>query len=125
MNKKLTHEDRCQALLNHASYDRQSRASAVLLLSHGAWLRRADFLTHTSYHFNGGHPWLVVDWPSLNDAFSKGELVCSHTEYIVLEIVLSLMGQRTADLSQLAGLGRTARCVSSAVLTAAGEDDRG
>lgn len=114
--------EHCRALLASSEGSHLEQAAANLVIDHGLWLHRPDFLAHTE-HENG---WLTIRWADVAYALEHGDLVCTESERLVLEVALSLMlGRRNVDLSSIVSLdSRNTAAVTRAVMTAAGYSEQ-
>ncbi|HZD14335.1 MAG TPA: hypothetical protein VE196_04255 [Pseudonocardiaceae bacterium] len=102
-------------------------AAVELLIRHGVWLRRLDFVerfvaVEVDPALVGGTVLAWVDWVAVVQALAGGQLPCSGSEKQLLLIVASLAEGVPVDLSEaLSGLDQAnlAR-VAGAVLAAGG-----
>jgi hypothetical protein len=100
-------------------------AATELLIGHGSWLRRADFVdefVHTDTEPAVDIMVSAVDWPEAITALDAGRLPCSGGERRILAIAASLAEGLPVDLRDaLTGLDSTnIHLVAAAVLHANG-----
>ena len=112
------------ALRAHARGLHCREAAVELLISHGCWLRRDDFL-HQFVHTPGlidGTPIAAIYWPEAIAALDRGQLPCSSGEARMLRLTASLAEGIPVDLRDaLTGLdNRNVELVSHAVKHATG-----
>jgi len=70
-------------------HDLPVRAAVELLIGHGVWLRREEFLRACVHRTADGHYW--IDWDEARAAFDAGELhAASSTEVAVLDFAIAL-----------------------------------
>jgi hypothetical protein len=105
-------------------------AAVELLIGHGSWLGRADFLEMTMEFDAGivdGAVVAVVDWEAAVAGLESGRLPCSSSEGEMLRVAASIAGGVRLDLgSALCGLDeRNVTLVAAAVLHAAGHRGSG
>jgi hypothetical protein len=89
------------ALRAHAEGTHACEAATELLIAHGSWLRRGDFLArfvHTSPGPAGGTSVAAVDWPAAIISLDAGYLPCSSGESRMLKIIASLAEGIPVDL---------------------------
>jgi len=88
----MTGDDLTAALRAHARGLHHLEAAVELMISHGSWLRRADFLhfVHTAPGPIGGTPMASIDWPQVIAALDHGRLPCSGAEGRMLRLAASL-----------------------------------
>jgi hypothetical protein len=101
------------------------RAAVELLISHGSWLERDDFVDDFVTIVLGlidGTPMAPIDWPKAINALDHGQLPCSGGEGRMLRLVASLAQGIPVDLRDaLTGLdARSADLVARAVQQATG-----
>ncbi|MFI7049517.1 hypothetical protein [Streptosporangium sandarakinum] len=76
-------------------------AAVELLIHHGTWLLRSDFL-RMAVEYAPAHysriPLAVVSWDTLHSALCNGLLPCSGSEAAVLRIALSIAVGHPVDL---------------------------
>jgi hypothetical protein len=98
-------------------------AAVALLIDHGLWLRRCDFVRTCIEitDFTGDEQAAFIDWRAATQALDLGKLPCSTSEASVLRIAAGLAGV-TVDLrARLGGLdARNIRLVAEAVMHANG-----
>jgi len=105
-------------------------AAVELLIGHGSWLGRADFL-EMAVEFGGGivdgAVLAAVDWEAAVAGLESGRLPCSSSEGEMLRVAASIAGGVRLDLgSALCGLDeRNVTLVAAAVLHAAGHRGSG
>jgi hypothetical protein len=105
-----------------------TEAAVELLIGHGSWLYREDFLEIAVEFGRGiadGAVMAAVDWEAVVAALEAGGLPCSGGEGRILRLAASIAGGVAVDLgSALSGLdeGNVAG-VACAVLHAAGHRD--
>ncbi|MFF5110415.1 hypothetical protein [Streptosporangium sp. NPDC000509] len=76
-------------------------AAVELLIHHGAWLYRSDFLRMAVEYAPAGYsriPLAVISWDTLYAALCNGLLPCSNSEAAVLRIALSIAAGHPVDL---------------------------
>jgi hypothetical protein len=100
-------------------------AAVGLLIGHGCWLARDEFVDgfiDTAVGLSDGMPMAWIDWEAAVDALQAGGLACSDSEAAVLRLAASLAEGRPVDLGDLlTGLdGRNVGLVATAVLHAGG-----
>jgi hypothetical protein len=100
-------------------------AAVELLIAHGCWLERRDFVeafVEVGYGFLHGAPAAWVDWPAAVAALDAGRLAGAGSEAAVLRVAASIAEGVPVDLGgALVGLDeRNAGLVAAAVLHAAG-----
>jgi hypothetical protein len=103
-------------------------AAVELLIGHGSWLYREDFLEIAIEFGQGitdGAVMAAVDWEAAVAALDAGRLPCSGGEGRILRLAASIGGGVAVDLgSALPGLDeRNIAAVARAVLHAAGRRD--
>ena len=103
-------------------------AAVQLLIAHGRWLERDDFVeafVETGQGWSDGTPMARVDWQAAVAALDAGRLACASSEAAVLRVAASLAERAPVDLGgALAGLDEGNAClVAAAVLHAAGGRD--
>jgi hypothetical protein len=117
--------DLTAALRAHAQGLYCLEAAVELLISHGSWLRRDDFLrfVHTAPALIDATPMAPIDWPEVVTALDRGQLPCSGGEARLLRLGASLAEGIPVDLRDtLTGLdGSNAELVSRAVKHATGQ----
>jgi hypothetical protein len=107
-----------------------AEAAVELLIGHGSWLCREDFLEIAVEFGPGiaeGAAMAAVDWEAAAAALEAGRLPCSGGEGRILRLAASIAGVMAVDLgSVLAGLDeRNIAEVARAVLHAAGHRELG
>jgi hypothetical protein len=105
-------------------------AAVELLIGHGTWLRRGDFLemaVEFSEGFVDGGLRAAVDWESAVGGLDSGRLPCSSSEDQMLRVAASIADGVRLDLrSALSGLDeRNVGLVAAAVWHAAGHRGAG
>lgn len=100
-------------------------AAAELLIGHGKWLRRGDFVAEfveVVPALADGTPMAFIDWPRVGSALANGRLPCSSGEGQLLWLCASLGEGVAVDLSKaLTSLDPPTVClVAQAVLCAGG-----
>ncbi|MGW8528480.1 MULTISPECIES: hypothetical protein [Nocardiopsidaceae] len=114
-----------EALRTWASGYCADQAAVDLLITHEAWLHRADFhrLMEPTFNVNGT-PITIIDWGRVSTAVNAGDLPASSSALSVLRIALSLAVGEPVDLGDaLTGLDATnTAAVATAVVTAAQAD---
>jgi hypothetical protein len=105
-----------------------AEAAVELLIGHGTWLYREDFLeiaVESGAGIADGAEMAAVDWQAAVAALEAGRLACSGGEGRILRLASSIGGGVPVDLgSALAGLDeRNIAGVARAVLRAAGHRD--
>ena len=92
--------DLSAALRAHARGLDCLEAAVELLIGHGAWLRREDFLhfVHTAPGMTDANPMAPIDWPDAITALDRGQLPCSGGEARILRLAASLAGGVPVDL---------------------------
>jgi hypothetical protein len=105
-----------------------TEAAVELLIGHGSWLCREDFLEIAVEFGRGigdGAVMAAVDWEAAVAALETGRLPCSGGEGRILRLAASIAGGVAVDLgSVLSGLDeRNVAGVARAVLHAAGQGD--
>jgi len=105
-------------------------AAVELLIGHGSWLYREDFLEIAVEFGQGitdGAVMAAVDWEAAVAALDAGRLPCSGGEGRILRLAASIGGGVAVDLgSALPGLDeRNIAAAARAVLHAAGRRDPG
>jgi hypothetical protein len=105
-----------------------TEAAVELLIGHGSWLCREDFLEIAVEFGRGigdGAVMAAVDWEAAVAAVETGRLPCSGGEGRILRLAASIAGGVAVDLgSVLSGLDeRNVAGVARAVLHAAGQGD--
>jgi hypothetical protein len=75
-------------------------AAVELLISHGCWLRREDFLrsVHTAPAVSDPNPMAPIDWPNAITALDRGQLPCSGGEARMLRLAAGLAEGVPVDL---------------------------
>lgn len=75
-------------------------AAVELLISHGSWLRREDFLrfVHTAPGLTHRTQIASIDWPKAINALDRGQLPCSGGESRILRLAVSLAEGIPIDL---------------------------
>ena len=110
----------------HAAGLCAAEAAAELLIGHGRWLGRDDFVDEyvtVQAHpaLAGDVPMAVVQWPAAVAASSAGRLPCSGSERRVLGIAASLAGEATVALGEaLTGLDEANLALVAAAVRHAG-----
>jgi hypothetical protein len=116
--------DLTTALRAHAQGLYCLQAAVELLISHGSWLRRKDFLhfTRTTPDLIDHTPTAPIDWPEAINALNRGQLPCSGGEASMLRLAASLAEGIPIDLRDaLTSLDSSnAELVSHAVKHASG-----
>jgi hypothetical protein len=107
-----------------------AEAAVELLIGHGLWLYRQDFVEIAVESGRGiadGVAMAAVDWQAAVAALEAGRLPCSGGEGRILRLAASIAGGVAVDLgSALPGLDeRNIALVAGAVLHAAGHRDLG
>ena len=102
-------------------------AAVELVIEHGTWLSRHDFVvgfTETVHGFDNV-PMAFVDWAPAIDALSAGQLACSSSEEQLLRVAASLAEGIPINLSDAAcSFDQTnAARVARALLSAAGHPE--
>jgi hypothetical protein len=102
-----------------------TEAAVELLIGHGSWLYREDFLEIAAEFgpgIAGGTVMAAVDWEAAVAALEAGRLPCSGGESRILRLAASIAGGVAVDLgSALSGLDeRNIAEVARAVVHAAG-----
>jgi hypothetical protein len=105
-------------------------AAVELLIGHGWWLCREDFLEMAVGFGRGiadGAVLAAVDWEAAVEGLEAGRLPCSSSEGQMLRLAASIAGGVRLDLgSVLSGLDERNAClVAAAVLRACGHPDSG
>ncbi|MEV2276173.1 hypothetical protein AB0I72_11345 [Nocardiopsis sp. NPDC049922] len=110
------------------------RAAVELLITHGAWLSRADFLTRcvdivpTEELIDPDTPVAIIDWERVIRYLEgwEGGLPASSSEVAVLAVAASIGAGHPVDLRDaLLGLDATnTAAVATALVTAAQVEDR-
>ena len=105
-----------------------TEAAVELLIEHGSWLYREDFLeiaVESGRGFADGAVMAAVDWEAAVAALDVGRLPCSGGEGKILRLAASIAAGVPVDLgSALSGLDqRNIAGVAGAVLHAAGQRD--
>ncbi|MGH3191789.1 MAG: hypothetical protein ACRDPY_44620 [Streptosporangiaceae bacterium] len=105
-----------------------TEAAVELLIGHGSWLYREDFLeiaVESGPGIADGAVMAAVDWEAAVAALGAGRLPCSGGEGRILRLAASIAGGVAVDLgSALSGLDeRNTAGVARAVLHAAGHRD--
>jgi hypothetical protein len=100
-------------------------AATELLIGHGSWLHRADFVdefVHTDTEPRDGIVMSAINWPEAITALEAGRLPCSGGERRILAIAASLAEGLPVDLRDaLIGLdSANINLVAAAVLHANG-----
>ena len=117
--------DLTAALRAHAQGLYCLEAAIELLISHGSWLRRDDFLhfVHTTPDLTNNTPMAPIHWPEALAALDRGQLPCSGSEARMLRLSASLAEGIPVDLrATLTGLDTSnAELVSRAVKHATGQ----
>ena len=92
--------DLSAALRAHARGLSCLEAAVELLISHGRWLRREDFLhfVHTAPAVTDANPMAPIDWPDAITALDRGQLPCSGGEARMLRLAASLAEEVPVDL---------------------------
>jgi hypothetical protein len=121
----MTGTDPAAALRAHARGLYCPEAAVELLISHGSWLRRDDFLDpyiHTAQALAGGTPIACIDWTEAILALDLAQLPCSASEARMLRLAASLAEGIPIDLGDaLTGLdSHNAELVSHAIKHATG-----
>ena len=106
-----------------------TEAAVELLIRHGSWLYREDFLeiaVEFGQGITGGAVMAAVDFEAAARALEAGALPCSGGEGRVLRIAASIAGGVPVDLREaVTGLDEgNAVLAAAAVLHAAGHRDR-
>lgn len=129
-NPRLTacFDDLAAALRSWAKGLLSTEAAVELLIGHGTWLYREDFLeiaVEFGREITDGVILAAVDWEAAVAALETGGLPCSGGEGRILRLAASLAGAVAVDLgSALPGLDeRNIAGVARAVLHAAGHRD--
>jgi hypothetical protein len=116
--------DLTAALRAHAQGLYCLQAAVELLISHGSWLRRKDFLhyMHTAPDLTDHTPTAPIHWPEAINALDQGQLPCSSSEASMLRLAASLAEGVPIDLRDaLTSLDSSnAELVSHAVKHASG-----
>ncbi|MFI6887792.1 hypothetical protein [Streptosporangium canum] len=76
-------------------------AAVELLVCHGTWLYRSDFLRMAVKYAPASYsriPLAVISWDTLHAALCNGLLPCSNSEAAILRIVLSIAAGHPVDL---------------------------
>ncbi|MBG0819318.1 hypothetical protein HS048_00875 [Planomonospora sp. ID91781] len=76
-------------------------AAVELLVRHGTWLHRSDFLRMAVEYVPAVYsraPYTVISWDTLHSALFNGLLPCSNSEAAILRIALSLAEGHPVDL---------------------------
>jgi len=120
-----TARDLPAALRAHAHGLHCLQAAAELLIGHGTWLQRDDFLRRFVHAVPGpasDTPMAVIDWPEAVTGLAGGQLPCSGSEHRMLRIAASLADGIPVDLRDaLTGLdSRNTELVREAVTRASG-----
>lgn len=103
-----------------------AEAAVSLLIGHGRWLQRRDFVdqfvTMVGEADGTNTPMAVVEWAAAVTALDEGRLPCSSSEEQVLHLAASLGGGPAVDLGDaLCGLDKAnLTLVAEAVLHAGG-----
>lgn len=102
----LTPDQLAHLLRQWAAGSRADEAAIELLVAHGTWLHRSDFLARcVDYDHDGTHPVAWIDWDAVVPWIADGT-ACSASEARVLCLAAELAGidsgQPLADL--LSGL---------------------
>lgn len=119
--------DELAALLRiGAQGDRPAEAAVELLIGHGVWLRRSDFVSACVTVESGrAGSAAFIDWPAAVCALDAGELPCSSSEASVLRIAAGLGGVPVDLRARLCGLdANNILLVADAVLHANGTPGR-
>ena len=121
-------EDLAAALRANARGLFAAEAAVELLIGHGRWLARDEFVDgfiETAVGLSDGTPMAWVDWPAAVAALEAGRLACSASEAGLLRIAASIAEGGPVDLGDvLTGLdGRNLVLVAAAVLHAGGHRD--
>lgn len=97
-------------------------AAVELLIAHGAWLRRPDFVRAcVDIWTSGDQAAAFVDWPAAARALDAGDLPCSSGEASVLRIAAGIGGTPVDLRAALGGLdARNILLVAEAVMHANG-----
>ena len=92
--------DLSAALRAHARGLSCLEAAVELLISHGRWLRREDFLhfVHTAPTVTDANPMAPIDWPDATTALDREQLPCSGGEARILRLAASLAQGIPVDL---------------------------
>lgn len=101
-------------------------AGTELIISHAAWLRRADFTSRFIHHIDSGtdgYELAAIDWASAITALDTGQLPCGGGERRILRLAASIAGGIPASLRDtLPGLDNTSiDQVTAAIRHAAGQ----
>jgi hypothetical protein len=108
----------------HACGLHNLQAAAELLIGHGTWLHRDDFLRHMHNVPDpaDGTPIATIDWTEAITGLDQGRLPCSGSERRMLRIAASLADGIPVDLRDaLTGLdARNTELVRDAVTRATG-----
>jgi hypothetical protein len=78
-----------------------AEAAVELLIGHGCWLKRPQFVRRfvwTGRGLVGGGIVAVVDWAAVSSALGKGKLACSDSEGRILAVAASIGGGGPVDL---------------------------
>ncbi|MGW4426013.1 hypothetical protein [Streptosporangium sp. NPDC004631] len=78
-----------------------TEAAVELLVHHGTWLERSDFLRMAVEYVPGVYadaPYAVISWDTIHSAMYNGLLPCSGAEAAILRIALSLAEGHPVDL---------------------------
>lgn len=99
-------------------------AAVDLLISHGTWLQRDDFLRHLlPGHTGDGQDITAIDWEGLLEVRAQG-LPASSSEVAVLDVALSLAANKPVPLGEVMGLDATnTAAVATALVRAAQHSD--
>jgi hypothetical protein len=101
-----------------------AEAAVELLIGHGRWLLRDDFVGDFVEFFVGvdGRAMAVVDWPGAVGVLDRGALACSSSEEQMLRLAASFIEGLQVDLRKaVCGLDATnAGLAARALLHAAG-----
>lgn len=103
-------------------------AAVELLIGHGRWLARADFIegfVETGAGLSDGTPMAWIDWEAAVAASQAGGLPCSDSEAGVLRLAASLAEGGLVDLRDAVGGldGGNLVLAATAVLHAGGHRD--
>jgi hypothetical protein len=103
-------------------------AAAGLIISHGAFLHREDFLCHaeTAACISDGAPMAWIDWNAVIAALDSGRLPASGGEKRIVRIAASLAAGHLVSLRDaIPGLDqRSLELVTAAICHAAGQRPR-
>jgi hypothetical protein len=104
----------------------RAEAAVGLLIGHGRWLARGDFVSEFVMTIGGEDgadtPMAVVEWAAAVAALDEGRLPCSSSEDQMLRLAASFGGGPPVDLGALVcGLdGANLTLVTAAVMHAGG-----